>query len=291
MNDTGLIVTSYGRQFIVEVDGINYQAVTRAKKVDYVVGDRVKVDIINSQQLQIMELLPRTGLVYRIDQSRSKIIASNVEQLLIVIAVKPSFDSDFLNSCLIFAEAHQIEPIIVLNKIDLPESKDFILKIEELYQKKLSYSLIKLSALGNCNKLNSVLAHKNSLFIGQSGMGKSTITNQIIPSAKSRTGELGKFEASGCHTTTNATLYHINADSSIIDCPGLQGFGLYDINIEDLISYFPELQKYIGQCKFHNCRHLTEPGCVVTKAHADGVLDSGRFNYLQNLTQQLLQKH
>ncbi len=217
-----------------------------------------------------------------------KIIASNIDQLLIVIAVKPNFDSDFLNSCLIFAESQQIKPIIIINKVDLPESTVFAAKISELYHNKLSYTIVKLSALDHCKSLMPILSKQKNLLIGQSGMGKSTIINQIIPDAKTRTGELGKFEQSGCHTTTNANLYHIGIDSSIIDCPGLQGFGLYDVAIDELITFFPELIEFIGKCKFHNCRHLSEPGCVITQAYQLGKIDMGRFNYLQNLTNTLL---
>lgn len=287
---TGLIVTSFGRQFIVEVDGVNYQAVTKAKKTAYVVGDIVKVHIINKEQLQITELIPRQNLVYRIDGNRSKIIASNIDQILIVIAVKPRFDSDFLNSCLTFAESSEIKPIIVINKSDLSESIAFIQQIEDLYVKSLSYPVIKLSAIDNCNILNDVLVNKRNLLIGQSGVGKSTITNKLIDGANTRTGGLGKLDMSGCHTTTNATLYHIYKTTSIVDCPGLQGFGLYDVPLPSMVSFFPEFRRYLGKCKFNNCRHLNEPGCAVIAAAKDGVFDETRFGYLQRLTRDIINK-
>jgi ribosome biogenesis GTPase / thiamine phosphate phosphatase len=288
MIKTGLIVTSYGRQFIVEVDDVNYQAVTKAKKTDYVVGDLVKVDIINKEQLQIVELIPRDNLVYRVDQNRSKIIASNIDQVIIVIAVKPHFESDFLNNCLLFAESSNIKPIILLNKTDLPETDDFLKKIYELYSVKLSYEIIFLSALGNCDKLKTVLLNQRSLLIGQSGVGKSTITNQIIPEANTRTGGLSRLEVSGCHTTTNAKLYHIDAKTSLIDCPGLQAFGIYDMPMDSLISFFPDFREYLGQCKFKNCRHLNEPGCVLINAVSENLIDKDRFSYLQRLTRSIL---
>lgn len=290
MQNLGLVVTSFGRQFIVEVDGVNYQAVTKAKKTNYVVGDIVKVDIINNEQLQITELIPRTNLVYRIDHNRSKIIASNIDQILIVIAVKPYFDADFLNSCLTFAESSNITPIVVINKSDLRESGAFIQQIEDLYATKLSYNIIKLSAIDNCNILNNILMNKRNLLIGQSGVGKSTITNGLIARANTRVGSLGKQEISGCHTTTNATLYHIDQRTSLIDCPGLQGFGLYDMPIDSLISFFPEFREYLGKCKFNNCRHLNEPGCALIAAANDGLFDKTRFVYLQRLTKSLLEK-
>lgn len=285
---TGLIVTSFGRQFIVEVDGVIYQAVTKAKKVDYVVGDVVKIEIINKEQLQITNLIQRRNLVYRIDQNRRKIIASNIDQILIVIAVKPHFESDFLNSCLTFAESSEIKPIIVINKSDLPESIAFIQQIEELYAKKLAYTVVKLTAIDNCKILTEILANHSNLLIGQSGVGKSTITNQLIAGAKIRTGGLGKLDMSGCHTTTNATLYHIDKTTSIVDCPGLQGFGLYDVPLDSMVSFFPEFRNYLGKCKFNDCRHLNEPGCAIIAVAENGVFDETRFSYIQRLTRILL---
>ena len=287
---TGLIIASFGRQFIVEFDGISYQAVTKAKKVDYVVGDRVKVEIINKEQLQIIELIPRQNLIYRIDQNRRKIIASNIDQILIVVAVKPHFDADFLDSCLTFAESSEIKPIIIVNKSDLLESKAFLEQIEALYARKLAYQIIKLAAINNCDGLTEILSGKSNILIGQSGVGKSTLTNKLIAGAVIKTGGLGKLDMSGCHTTTNATLYHINKTTSIVDCPGLQGFGLYDVPIDGLVSFFPEFREYLGKCKFKNCRHLDEPGCVIIADLEHNLFDQKRFGYLQRLTKTLLNK-
>lgn len=290
MSKRGLVVTAFGRQFIVEVDGVNYQAVTKAKKTEYVVGDQVAVDMINSEQVQITELLKRKSLVYRSDMHKSKIIASNIDQILIVIAAKPNCNINFLNNCLIFAASEKIEPIILLNKMDLSESQDLAQHIEALYQEQLGYSVIKLAAINECASLMPLLKHKSSLLIGQSGVGKSTITNQLIPDANTRVNIITKSENSGRHTTTNATLYHLDTDSIIIDCPGLQEFGLYHLDIDQLIDYFPELSEHLGECRFRNCRHLNEPGCMVTELFKAGKMDELRFNLLQSLTESLQQK-
>jgi len=286
----GLITHSYGRQFIVEIAGISYSAITKSKKTEYVVGDQVIINPINQQQVQIIELLPRHNLIYRTDQNRSKIIASNISQLLIVIAIKPNFNLHFLNSCLLSAEAEQISPIILINKTDLLESTDFIAKINALYAVQLGYKVVCLSALDDCSGLKKLLNNKSSLLIGQSGVGKSTITNQIVPGASTRTARLSKSENSGCHTTTNATLYHINKTSSLIDCPGLQEFGLYHLQLDNLTNLFPEFRQYSNLCKFRNCRHINEPGCAITTAFRTGTIDPERFNLFHNLTCQLQQK-
>ncbi|MCC2625703.1 MAG: rsgA [Burkholderiales bacterium] len=286
----GLITKSYGRGYIVEVDGSTYTAVTKAKKVDYVVGDWVVVDIINDEQVQITDLIPRANLVYRMDHNRSKLIASNIDQILIVIAIKPNFNPNFLNSCLLFAESAGINPYIIVNKSDMTESFKFIQQITNLYHTKLGYTVISLSAQANCNSLTPLLKERQSVLIGQSGVGKSTITNQIIPEAFTSVDSITKAETSGRHTTTNATLYHIDKTSGLIDCPGLQEFGLYHLSVEELPELFPELRPHLNKCRFRNCRHLNEPGCMITKAHADGEIDEIRYQLLQTLTEKLSQK-
>lgn len=286
----GLVVKAYGRQFIVEIGGKYYQAVTKSKKTEYVVGDIVNLEIINEEQVQITDIVKREHLVYRTDQNKSKIIASNIDQMLVVIAVKPNCNLNFLNNCLIFAESSEIFPIILLNKTDLEESLEFIEKIEELYSKKLGYQVIKLSAKSGCLQIIPLLKDKKNLLIGQSGMGKSTIINQLVPNAFTRTGDISKSENSGCHTTTNAQLYHIDENTDIIDCPGLQEFGLYHLDVDQLLEYFPELRDFYGKCKFRNCRHLNEPGCEIKNLQSMGKIDELRFKLLQNITQTLLNK-
>ncbi len=290
MTKSALVVKAYGRQFIVEIDGTNYQAVTKSKKTEYVVGDIVGIEEINSEQVQIVDVIKRDNLVYRTDNNRSKIIASNIDQMLIVIAVKPNCNLNFLNNCLIFAESAGITPIIIINKTDLTESADFTNKIINLYTASLGYEVISLSAYNGCDAILSKLANKNSLLIGQSGVGKSTIINQVIPDGRARTGEISKSENTGCHTTTNAELYHINNHSNIIDCPGLQEFGLYHLDVDRLIEYFPEIKDHLGECKFRNCRHLNEPGCIVKTLYENGQMDKVRFELLQSITNNLLTK-
>ncbi|HLX53889.1 MAG TPA: ribosome small subunit-dependent GTPase A, partial [Aquella sp.] len=162
-----------------------------------------------------------------------------------------------------FAESANIRPYIVVNKSDLTESAAFLQQINKLYHDKLGYAVISLSAKTNCDSLVSLLKNEQSLLIGQSGVGKSTITNRIIPQAFTSVNDITKSENSGRHTTTNATLYHIDKTSSIIDCPGLQEFGLYHLSVEELPELFPELRTYINKCRFRNCRHLNEPDCAI----------------------------
>lgn len=286
----GLIVSSFGRLYIAEAHGKLYQTVSKGKKTEYVVGDIVNLQIINDTQAQIMELEPRKNLIYRSDQNRSKMIASNVDQVLIVIAVKPNFNINFLNSCLLACEASDIEPIIIINKSDLSETPEFSTDIHNLYGKSLNYKIIQLSAINNCSELNKVLQDKITVLIGQSGVGKSTITNQICPKANARTGEIAKYENSGTHTTTNASLYHINETSDLIDCPGLQEFGLFHLELSDTTHYFPEMREFIGACKFNNCIHVNEPQCAIIDAVNNKLIDNRRYLFYTHLVNRLQQK-
>ena len=279
----GLIVSSFGRNFIVEIANNQYSGVARAKRTDYVVGDVVEVSLINLEQVQIQDLVFRNNLIFRSDKNRSKMIASNISQILIVIAIKPNFNINFLNSCLVFAESQNILVTIVINKIDLSESCEFIDKIRKLYEQQLGYGLITLSALNSCDELNPLLQNNHTLLIGQSGVGKSTITNQIIPSAFTKTNSITKSATSGKHTTTNATLYHINDNATLVDCPGLHEFGLYHLDKSEIALYFPECRYLVGKCRFRNCQHLNEPNCAIIEAYNNGIIDEQRFKFLKSL--------
>lgn len=287
---TGVIISSFGRQYIVEANSQHYQTVSKGKKTEYVVGDKVELKIINSQQAQIMDLIPRNNLIYRSDQNRSKMIASNLNQIIIVVAIKPNFNINFLNSCLLAAESSGIKPVILINKYDLPETAEFALQLTKVYTNILGYESITQSALTNCDRLQPYLQGKCSLLIGQSGVGKSTITNQICPTANARTGEIAKYENSGCHTTTNATLYHINENSQLIDCPGLQEFGLFHLELSELAEYFPDMRDYLGKCKFNNCIHVSEPNCAVIDALNNGNIQEQRYIFYKNLCERLKTK-
>ncbi len=286
----GLIISSYGRQFIVEVNQTVYSAVTKGKKTTFVVGDLVQVEIINNDQLLIIDHRPRINIIFRSDHNKSKLIASNIDLLVIVIATQPSFNIHFLDSCLVSAESQKIKPLIVINKEDIASTSHLIQTIHDYYHLQLGYDYISLNATKSADNLLPFLSNKRSLLIGQSGVGKSTITNIIIPHANSRTAVLTKNDKSGCHTTTNATLYHLNPTTSLIDCPGLQEFGLHHLDVQDLPYFFPEFIPFIDQCKFRNCRHLNEPNCGIIQAFHENKIKQTRLTFYQSLLQQLLFK-
>ncbi|XZG69088.1 ribosome small subunit-dependent GTPase A [Chitinibacteraceae bacterium HSL-7] len=284
--NTATIVTSHGRSYIVELeDGSRLSATTRGKKTDFACGDAVEIKTVNAEQAVIEKLVARRTLLYRSDQFKQKLIAANVDQVLIVVAPVPSFFEELIGRCLIATESAGIEATIVLNKCDLPEAEAAREKLA--FWRTLGVSVVEISAKTDVAPLFDVLEGKTSVLVGQSGMGKSTITNALIPAAQARVNDISVALDSGKHTTTHATLYHLNATSQLIDSPGLQAFGLAHLKAEDVPHAMPDLRPYLGQCRFHNCRHRAEPGCAVRAAVDAGDIRKDRLELLARLQDEL----
>lgn len=231
-------------------------------------------------------LLTRNTLFYRSNVYRDKLLAANATQIIIVLAVRPSYYESLLNRCLAAAESAGISAIIVLNKSDLPSSAQVLQKLEIYSQ--LGYQVLPLSAKQDISALLSLLQDQTSLLVGQSGMGKSTIINALIPDAEVRTQEVSDVLDSGKHTTTAAHLYRLNASSRLIDSPGLQEFGLHHLTIDQLEQAFVEFKPFLGKCRFSNCRHHKEPDCAIAQAVADGKISEKRLKFYHELLNELM---
>ena len=287
MIETAQIIASYGRRYIVRTpDGRTYEASTRRKRVDFACGDRVRISPINGEQAVIEDYLPRESLLYRQDAWKTKLIAANVTRLLIVTAAVPGPSEILLQRALLAAEAAGIGAVIVLNKADLPETAAWREKLS--FYETLGYPVIETNALENADSLRPVLEGHTGILLGQSGMGKSTLTNALLGSQVARTGGISAALDSGRHTTTHARLYDLNAETQLIDSPGLQEFGLHHLAAADLLQYFPDLRHLAGQCRFHNCTHRAEPGCAVKAAADQQQVRSERVGFLQRVTDELL---
>lgn len=279
---TGLVVAAFGKRYDVELpDGSQISCVTRGKKTDIACGDRVEIRSTSVGEGVIERFLPRSSLLYRSNAFRSKMLAANVTQIVIVLAAVPSFYEELLNRCLIAAEAAGIHPLILLNKSDLPETAQAMAQLQHYLT--LGYELLALSATQDADPLREKLHGHTSVLVGQSGMGKSTLVNALIPDAKSRTQEISDVLDSGKHTTTSTRLYHLDADSHLIDSPGLQEFGLNHLDADALEYAFIEFRPFLGQCRFSNCRHLKEPDCAISNAVAAGIISVVRHNTYQKL--------
>jgi ribosome biogenesis GTPase len=208
-------------------------------------------------------------------------LAANVSQIVIVLATQPSFYEVLLNRCLVAAEAAGIKALIVLNKCDLADDSSAKQKLA-LYQQ-LGYQVLPLSAKEDISTLRPYLQGEASILVGQSGMGKSTIINALLPTENVRTQEVSQVLDSGKHTTTAAHLYHLDTESLLIDSPGLQEFGLHHLSTDELEHAFVEFRPYLGKCRFNNCKHLQEPDCAITTAVQHNQVNKERFAIYQAL--------
>lgn len=280
----GQVTAAFGRQYEVKTsEGLILTCYMRGKKGGIACGDLVDILPTTPGQGVIETVLPRTNLFYRSDAFRQKLIAANVTQLIIVVAVIPSFSETLIDHYLVAAENERIKVLIVLNKCDLSETVHTAIEKLALYQQ-LGYPCLSISATNDIKPLIPYLQQQKSLLIGQSGMGKSTIINTLIPEARRATSEISLALDSGRHTTTHARLYAIDADSSIIDSPGMQEFGISHIDKTNLARGFIEFRPYLGgSCKFSNCRHLSEPGCALLLAAEKGEISTRRLMVYQKL--------
>jgi ribosome biogenesis GTPase len=273
----GRVIAAHGRQYIVELpDRSLLNCVPRGKKSDVACGDRVEIERTSDNQGVINAISPRTSLLYRSNEIKQKLIAANVDQLVIVVATEPGFSDELVTRALLAAESEEIEPLIVLNKCDLSDKLENARERVAIFAK-LGYRILELSALEHADDLRPALQGMTSVLVGQSGMGKSTLVNALVPEANAATREISSALDSGKHTTTHATLYHLDDESALIDSPGLQEFGLGHLDRQEIEYAFREFRPYVGQCRFRDCRHDKEPNCALLAAVAAGGIDKRRF--------------
>ena len=280
----GLVVSAYGKRYEVQLhDKSRISCVTRGKKTDLACGDIVTIKLTDKAEGVVESSEPRSTLLYRSSAIKSKTLAANVTQIVIVLATQPSFYEALLNRCLVAAEAAQIKPLIVLNKCDLGDTTEAKAKLKGY--EALGYQVLYLSAKQDISALRPYLSHHQSVLVGQSGMGKSTIINALLPNQHVRTQIMSEALDSGKHTTTATHLYAIDADSALIDSPGLQEFGLHHLTQEQIEHAFVEFRPYLGKCRFNDCKHLHEPDCAVLTAVDAEKISHSRLRFYQELAQ------
>ena len=281
----GLVVASFGRNYEVRLGGDTLKCVPRGKKSVYACGDAVAIEHTSPGQGVIAALHERRNLLWRSDAFREKLIAANLTQIVVVVATEPGFSPLLVSRCIVAAETQGLETLIVLNKCDLADklapARDMLSPFA-----RLGYPVIELSALSGVAPLAERLAGQRSILVGQSGMGKSTITNALIPEAQAVTAEISTALDSGKHTTTFARLYDLDG-GWIIDSPGMQAFGLAHVSGEDLLEAFIEFRPYLGKCRFRDCRHDAEPGCALREAVASGRIEPLRFTHFHTIRDEI----
>ena len=288
MKISGQIVASFGFHHVVETEtGQRYRCSVRGKRGNYVCGDKVEICLENEEQAVIEVLLPRYSLLYRQDKRKSKLIAANVDQIVLLFAPRPEPNEYFLQCGLLAARAAGIEPIVAVNKTDL---LDFELYWERLdrWHHALGLMFVSVNAQkAELGKLPALLQGHHSALIGQSGVGKSTLLNALIPGAMAKIGSLSAHDVFGQNTTTYACRYALpNNAGSVMDIPGLQSFGLSHLSLDDLKKAFFEFEPYVEHCQFRDCRHDQEQQCGIKQAVQDGLILPERWSFWQSLSRE-----
>ena len=293
-----LVIKSTGSWYDVESnDGSLYKCRIKGKfrteniksTNPIVVGDYVEINN-DSQTWMIEKLYDRKNMIVRKSVNLSKqthIIAANIDQAILMITLQsPLTTTGFIDRFLVSAQAFGVEVILFFNKIDL-YSKKLIIQNQNLMREysKIGYRCISLSTLNdNINEVKSIVENKNNLISGHSGVGKSTLINKLLGTADISTNEISQRHDQGQHTTTFSELYRLDFGGTIIDTPGIKGFGLVNIDVDNLSDYFPEFLSLKQDCKFNNCKHINEPNCKVKEALENGQISKDRYsNYLSML--------
>lgn len=286
----GIIISRFSNTALVECELTNklYPCDIRKNIGTPVCGDNIAWELITAEQGVITTILPRKSVLSRTLKSGiEKPLAANVDQVIITLAVLPTLSTYLLDSYLVACEALDLMPIILLNKCDLLSNQDEYDDIIKTYTE-MDYHFLKVSAKKSetLNDLFSILSDKTSVFVGQSGVGKSTLINQIIPDAEIKTRAISEQTALGTHSTTTSRLYRLQHNSILIDSPGVREFGLSHMPAEKIFYCFKELRPLIGQCKYRNCTHSKELDCALLNAAKTGKIAEHRLEHYHKIMQQ-----
>ncbi|MFD1260823.1 small ribosomal subunit biogenesis GTPase RsgA [Entomomonas asaccharolytica] len=284
----GLVTAHFGIQAEVESkQGERYRCYLRANLPPLVTGDKVVWRTGNQQNGIITAIQPRASELSRTDSSgRLKIIAANVDLLVIVFAPLPTPYANLLDRYLIAAKHAGIRPLLLFNKLDLVNEQNSS-ELEDLLNiyRNLNYQILEVSKClpETIHQLQTALNNHMSVFVGQSGVGKSSLINTLLPEAELRVGALSELTNKGAHTTTTAKLFHLPMGGNLIDSPGIRDFALTHINKEIVEQGFIEFKPYLGHCKFRNCKHQQEPGCALLKAIDEGKIHPKRMSSYRHI--------
>jgi ribosome biogenesis GTPase len=279
----GQVVAAYGRHYLVEFsDGEFVRVVPRGKRSTFACGDRVLVARTARGEGVVESNEPRSTLFLRAAPHRRKPIAANASQLAVITAGEPSLADEVVCRALVAAEAQAMRAFVVLNKSDL-EGPTAAARERLAPFAQAGYAVVELSAKREVASLRERLRGETTVLIGQSGMGKSTIVNALVPEADAATREISRFLDSGRHTTTATRLYRLDYATTIIDSPGVQEFGLAHLAAEEIERAFPEFRPFLGACRFRDCRHRAEPDCAIRAAAAAGQVHRRRVELLHRI--------
>lgn len=285
----GLVLARFSAKVDVETEsGQVIRCHLRANLGEVVAGDKV---IWQEQEASgvVLSVLPRTTQLQRPDSyGKLKPVAANVSRCVITVAPEPQAHANLIDRYLVVAETLGLEPILLVNKADLLSETHELHNLLASYEA-LGYTtcLVSCHAEQGLEPLQTLLKDGISIFVGQSGVGKSSVIQALLPQEEIKIGDLSEQVRKGRHTTTHARLYHFPTGGDCIDSPGIREFGLWHLTPQQVVAGFKELEPLAGQCRFRNCSHRHEPGCAILQALADGRISRARFDSYRQIVDTL----
>jgi len=289
---TGLVILNHGKKALIEDQaGELWDCDIRQNLGGLVCGDNVIWQPATEEKKGvILAVSPRTNFLARPDfRKQSKPFVANIDQIIIVAAIEPELSLHLLDRYLIILEMVKLQGVIIINKTDLFDKKSLdAIHTQMAVYEKIGYPVLYSSAATDTgiDTLNQHLKNKRSIFVGQSGVGKSSLINRIIPDLNIRVGKLTQANH-GKHTTSSSTLYHLSGGGDMVDSPGIRDFALWHIDQPTIEAGFREFMPYKGLCRFHNCLHVSEPDCAVKQAVEDGEISEIRLQSYQQMLSEI----
>jgi len=281
VSQKGRVITRYGqRQLVESTSGELFQCTGRQNIGLSVAGDEVIFQPADNIEGIVTAILPRVNEL----SQKNKLIAVNIDQLWLVVSTEPHYQFELIDRYLIMAENSNLPINIIVNKIELLDELDQLTKDFSLY-KEINYQVhfVSIKKQLNLDSLKTHLANKTNIFLGQSGVGKSSLINILIPDLELRVNDISLKSKLGKHTTTNTTIYHIPSGGDLIDSPGIREFQLDDFDAKEIVNGFREFKALTGKCRFRNCQHIKEPDCAVKVALDTGEIHPSRYKNYINL--------
>lgn len=285
----GLVISHHGGKVVVELpDNSTAQCAVKSNLGTIVSGDQVVCEQTPGGEFRVLAVQSRENLLQRLDGfGQVKAVAANITQLLICLSVKPEPNLYLLDQYLLAAEQQAIEPVIVLNKIDLlEENTEDPFELDSIYTA-LGYRVVKISVKqpDSLEVLKSIFDHNTSVLSGVSGVGKSSITSALLPELTIKVAEISAANEEGRHTTRTSRLYHLPNEGHLIDTPGVRGFNPVIDTTQPISAGFREIAEYADHCRFANCKHIIEPKCTVLEAVKKGAINEGRYQHYLRMLQ------
>ncbi len=289
MTNKGIVIRAYGKSFIVNCQGKTISCEIRGKvkrvadsSTPVAVGDNVVFTLNRDGSGVIEKVEERRSMFFRPSKrsaEKKQVIAANIDQLAAVVSVKqPALKPGLIDRFLIAADIGHLDPIIIINKIDLGQAPQLD-NIKAAYER-INISIFMISAVTGegIDNLRKALINHKTIFAGHSGVGKSTILNRLIPGINLKVGKVSDYSQRGIHTTSMVELFELPHGGYVVDSPGLKVLGLWKIEKQHLVEYFPEMHEYLDSCRFTECSHTHEPDCAVKAAVEKGEISQFRYN-------------